>query len=201
MTRRAALAPHSWQIAAEDDRWLGQLARAAQRGDKIARDMLWDAIGHRLVSLARRSAWFLPEPEREDIAQEAFPLFLTLVQEWESAAATDTGFARYLFGVFRARIRNVIRDGMRACTLAPTIARDSVALMEDERFTAYGMENAVDLASFLASLSPHEQQILHLRTVEEVSMEQVAARLGVTSRSASRTWNSILKRFRWFIVT
>jgi RNA polymerase sigma factor (sigma-70 family) len=201
VTRRAAPAPYAWQIAAEEDRWLGQLARATQRGDKIARDMLWDAIGHRLVSLARRSAWFLPEPEREDIAQEAFPLFLTLVQEWDKAVTADTGFARYLFGVFRVRIRNIIRDGMRAYALAPTIARGAVAMMPDERSTAHGLEDAVDLASFLASLSRHEQRILHLRTVEGVPMEQIAARLGVTPRSISRTWNSVLRRFRWFIAT
>jgi RNA polymerase sigma factor (sigma-70 family) len=149
--------------------------------------MLWNAVGHRLIALAQRQAWFMTEPEREDIVQEAFPLFLALVEEWADTTVTGTGFLRYLFGMFRWRMRNLFRDERHGRAVTFSIGH-----------TARGPEGDGDLAAFLTSLAPHERQILLLRANEGVSVQQIATRLGLTPRTVSRTWHRVLRRFEGF---
>lgn len=183
------------------DLWLGQLARAAAAGDRTARDALWEQIGARLTRLARHSIWDLTETEQEDMEQEAFPIFLALVREWAEQAGLKTqkarqipdtqgeGFAEYLFGLFRWRVRNAIRAERRAS--AGPIPRGATVTP-----FARAHELALDLPAFLALLPEQERQIFLLRIVEGRTTREIAERLGLTDRTVRRHWTQTLRRLR-----
>lgn len=183
------------RVDGPDDLWLGQLARAAAAGDRTARDALWEQIGAHLTRLARYSISDLTESEQEDIAQEAFPIFLALVCEWAGPkarrvpGAPDAGFAAYLFGLFRWRVRNAIRAERRAG--AGPIPRGATVTP-----FARAHELALDLPAFLALLTAEEQQIFLLRIVEGRTIPDIAARLGLTDRTARRHWVQTRRRLR-----
>lgn len=196
MTGHAAGAER--RVDGPDDLWLGQLARAAAAGDRTARDALWEQIGARLTHLARYSIWDLTESEQEDIAQEAFPIFLALVCEWAGPKARqerrvpgtpDEEFAEYLFGLFRWRVRNTIRAARRAGA-GPIPRGASVTPF------ARAHELALDLPAFLVLLTAEERQIFLLRIVEGRTIPDIAARLGLTDRTARRHWAQTRRRLR-----
>lgn len=200
MTDRAAEGqPASWRIDGPHDRWLGQLARAAAAGDRTARDALWEETGARLTRVARHTLWDMNREEQEDMAQEAFPLFLALVHEWAGSAteqrarraadAPDEGFAAYLFGLFRWRVRNALRAARHA-------GAARVPLRETSASLAHADELALDLPAFLAVLPEQERQIFLLRVVDGRTMPEIAARLGLTDRSARRHWAQTRRRLR-----
>src|SRR4051812_17648424 len=82
-----------WQLRDADDVWLGKLARAAQAGDRGARDAIWAAIGTQLAHIAYRAGWAFPMLDRDDAVQEAFPIFAELVSTWPGPDARGKGFA------------------------------------------------------------------------------------------------------------
>ena len=154
----------------EEDIWLGQLARAAQAGDRGARDALWLAVGPRLMRIADRTAWAFPALERDDAVQESFPIFAALVATWPGPETDGAGFATYLFGMFRWRLHSLLRAYERR---RPATTEDFGA--NTERMTAappraYAPvawhEYGVDFPAFVARLPDHEREIFFLRIEE-----------------------------------
>ncbi len=198
MTDYAVAGTQREQVDGPRDLWLGQLARAAAAGDRTARDALWEQIGARLTHVARHSIWDMNMEEQEDMAQEAFPIFLALVREWanpktqkarQTPDAPGEGFAEYLFGLFRWRVRNAIRAERRVVT--GPIPRDTTVAP-----FARAHEFALDLPAFLALLPEEERRIFLLRIVEGRTIREIAARLGLTDRTVRRYWTQTLRRLR-----
>src|SRR5438067_569607 len=109
MTDHGATRGRPWHASEEEDIWLGRLARAAQAGDQAARDVLWVAVGSRLMRIAAHAAWAFPSLEPDDATQESFPVFVALVVAWPGPRVDGAGFAVYLFGKFRWRLHTILR--------------------------------------------------------------------------------------------
>jgi RNA polymerase sigma factor (sigma-70 family) len=200
MTERAPRTARPWQTHEDEDVWLGILARAAQTGDRSARDALWLAVAPRLVRMAQRTAWAFPTLECDDAMQETFPIFAALVTTWPGPDARGTGFATYLFGMFRWRLHSLLRAyerrlpatfadvGVRAERLAGAPSRIAAPVAWHE----YG----VDFPAFVARLPDREREIFLLRIREGLETRAIAVRLGLTPRTVSRHWNVTLRRLR-----
>lgn len=199
MSNRTPRETPPWHVREEEDVWLGQLARAAQTGDRGARDALWAAVGPRLAHIARRTAWAFSSLERDDAVQECFPIFTTLVMAWSDPAADGTGFATYLFGMFRWRLHSVLRayERRRASSI-DWHAREERTAVAPPRVSApvAWHEYGVDFPAFIAGLPAHERAIFLLRLRDGLGTREVAARLGLAPRTVSRYWNVTLRRLR-----
>ncbi|HEY7907836.1 MAG TPA: sigma-70 family RNA polymerase sigma factor [Thermomicrobiales bacterium] len=199
MSERAPREPRPWQVRAEEDRWLGQLAGAARAGERAARDALWAAVGPRLVHMARRTAWAFPSLEPDDAVQECFPIFTTLVATWPGPAADGAGFATYLFGMFRWRLHTILRAyERRHASDVDWHAREERTIVAPSRVYAPVAwdEYGVDFPAFVASLPAPERAIFLLRLREGLATREVASRLGIAPRTVSRHWNATLRRLR-----
>lgn len=180
----------------EDDIWLGLLARAAQAGDRSARDALWTVVGPRLMHIARRTAWDFPMLEPDDVAQETFPIFATLVMAWSGPDGRGGGFATYLFGMFRWRLYSLLRLYQRGPTPSDWTTRAEGTVVAPRAASISWHEYGVDFPAFVAGLPPHERAIFLLRLREGMATREVAGRLGLTPRTVSRYWNLTLRRLR-----
>jgi len=195
MTGHAPRAARPWQMREDDDVWLGQLAWAARAGDRGARDALWLAVGPRLVRMALRMAWAFPTLEPDDAVQEAFPVFAALVADWPGPTALGTGFATYLFGLFRWRLHSLLRAyERRSATIVGKEWTTGAPPRADA--SAIWQEYGVDFPAFVACLPDHERAIFLSRIQEGLGIPAIAARLGLTPRTVSRHWNVTLRRLR-----
>lgn len=196
-------APHAaqpWHMREDEDVWLGRLAWAARSGDRGARDALWLAVGPRLARIADRTAWAFPMLERDDAVQEAFPIFVALVATWPGPEEAGTGFATYLFGMFRWRLHSLLRayERRRPDTTADLSARAERLVATPPRVYApiAWHEYGVDFPAFVARLPGHEREIFLLRIRDGLETREIATRLGLTPRTVSRYWNVTLRRLR-----
>ena len=199
MSDRTPDAPRPWQVPPEEDVWLGQLAGAARAGDRDARDALWAVVGSRLAYMARRTAWAFPSLEPDDAVQECFPIFTTLVATWPGPGTDKTGFATYLFGLFRWRLHTILRAYERRRTSdVDWRAREERTVVAPSRIyvPVAWHEYGVDFPAFVASLPASERAIFLLRLREGLAIHEVATRLGITPRTVSRHWNATLRRLR-----
>lgn len=181
-----------------DDTRLSAMAHAAARGDRAARNALWEIVGGPLVGIARRTAVTFPATDAEDAAQDAFVLFAVLVAAWakEAGAGVEHApFGPYLFGRFRLHLMNMFRAYERQLRPPPHAARTP------DDFTASAaralwQEHDAELRAFAETLPPRERDIFLLRIRDGLNLGEAAHRLGVTRRSVSRYWNLTLKRLR-----
>lgn len=187
-------------VREDEDIWLGQLAQAAQAGDRTARDSLWAQVEPRLHHTARRAAWYFPTLDRDDAVQESFPIFAALVGDWPGPTTGGTGFATYLFGLFRWRLHSALRAYERrgASTHADWHTREGrtrVPTAGKPTLIAW-QEYGVDYRAFVVGLPPQEREIFLLRVEQGLGTREVATRLGLTPRTVSRCWNVTLRRLR-----
>src|SRR3954471_7423515 len=187
-----------WQTRPEEDIWLGRLARAAQGGDRGARDALWAAVGPRLAHIARRTAWAFPSLEADDAVQECFPIFVALVAGWSGPQHDRTGFASYLFGMFRWRLHSTLRayERRRAGTSGWQREERLVAAPSPAPIPVAWHEYGVDFPAFIAGLPAHERTIFLLRLRDGLAVRDIATRLGLAPRTVSRYWNRTVRRLR-----
>jgi len=178
---------------------VGRLAWAARSGDRGARDALWLVVGPRLTRMADRTAWAFPTLERDDAVQEAFPIFAVLVATWPGPEKAGTGFATYLFGMFRWRLHSILRayERRRPATTADLDIRTERLIAAPRVYAPVAWhEYGVDFPAFLARLPGHEREIFLLRVREGLETREIAARLSLTPRTVSRHWNVTLRRLR-----
>jgi RNA polymerase sigma factor (sigma-70 family) len=191
-----------WQVQAGEDVWLGKLARAAQAGDRNARDALWTAVGPQITHIAHRVAWTFPMLDRDDAVQEAFPIFATLVATWPGPDADGKGFATYLYGKFRWRLHSTLRGYERR--YPPHIDwnawEERTAISPPRAAPIAWYEYGVDFPAFVAALPAHERAIFVLRVREGLATGEIAARLSLKPRTVSRYWNITLRRLRAMVL-
>lgn len=93
----------------------------------------------------------------------------------------------------------VASEAMHALSLDRPVGEDGIATLadllgDDDRLDL--VEDYVVLRPLIASLGPREQQILHLRFVQDRSQSEIGAELGVTQTQVSRLLRRILGDLR-----
>lgn len=178
---------------------LADLAEAAQAGDRDARDALWETLSpaiDRVVGAAARRARAIPSVgplrngrpwDAEDLRQEAYLLFLDLLEAWDGVRPV----VPYLLGHLPWRLRSawramIVRHRIDA---GPASSHLHLHLLADG--SAAAAEAVVLLEALAADLSPLDGEILtrHLRDGEP--LRAIARHLGLDRRTVGRRWGAI----------
>ena len=169
------------------DRRLADLARQAQTGDVATRNTLYLALRPAMEpSLARlrHSEEWRGRAGRswtwDDLAQETFPLFCTLLADWD---AGSDGFAGCFFRLLGWRLRDTLRvwsaperHASAGLRLRPLAAADD---FEDA-------ETRLLLERMLAPLPAADAAVARLRLADGLGDAAIADRLGAPLRTVRR---------------
>lgn len=138
------------------------VAAAVSGDDAEAFDRLYELIGDRLFAFAFR---FLSDREdAEDAVQQAF---LELAQ---SQSRPDNG--RSLEAWLFASVRFTCIDLVRRRSRRPEVSQEAVPEHDGEDTYQLGLDP--DLEQALASLTPAQRQLIHLKYVEGLDGQQIA---------------------------
>lgn len=144
----------------------------------------------------------------EDVVQQ------TLLEAYASRAlfrgSTEAEQAAWLRGILAANLSNLVRDHRRACrdvgremSLSAVLDRSSQPLLglapveqpSPSSLAGQG-ERLFRIATALAELPLEEQDVILLRFIEGLSMIDIGARLGVSTRTIARRLRSGLADLR-----
>ncbi len=181
------------QITPELDRTVSALARAARAGDLDARNALYSVLEGKIRRFVRRyrgGSWAGHRSwDDDDLAQEAFLVFVDLVTEWTG----EGSFTPYFLAYFPWRLRDAVRrlNGARPFGQVAWPAHD---LLSDGT-AATGAAIAL-LESLAAGLPATSRAILlwHVRDGERFGA--IATRLGISRRTVHRHWEATLEDLR-----
>ncbi len=186
------LVPRLDPIFPEIDRILGTAARAALSGDTAARDALFAAFQPRFERSIRRCQRVWAGQSRQsmvedaieavDIAQEAYLVFVDLLDTWPGGGSLSA----FLCARFPWRLHDATRTWRR-----PTAA--NLALV---RVNAHRAEDDSELTALLdevsADLHPPARELLRWRVFERLTFADIARRTGVSTRTVSRRWGELV---------
>ncbi len=140
-----------------------------------------------LEALSARLGRPLDEQELEDLGQE------TLVLAWRKLA-TFTGEARletWSYGLARLELMNAIRRKRRRPDFQAESADHEPADVEPAAAPGHDREF---LLAAVARLDPGEGETVRLKHFEDLTFEEIAARLGITSSTAKTRYYRGLAR-------
>jgi RNA polymerase sigma factor (sigma-70 family) len=180
-----------FELTPEVEAALDALARAA-RHDAAARNELYAALELKIARfLAPYRGRTTAAGEFEDLAQEAFLVFVDLVAGWRG----EGSFARYFLGFFPWRLRHAVEAHERRWPVGRRLVRASDrALARRAGDPLADLAPALDLAAAAAALTPAERRLLRCRLLEDRRIEDAARRLGWSRRTAYRRWHALLDR-------
>lgn len=193
--RPVALLP---EIGADDvilptfEKTLGSFAMRAQLGDRIARDALFHAYRPKLDRLARRiRPPYAPEGtegiwNREDVAQEAYLVFVDLVGAW----AGDVDFTAFLLSRFPWRLKDTVFRGIGKPPVPPRWRR--VPVDDESLHELVAVQEGADaLFRVLEGLPEPLPAILVAHAIDGRTQAAIARDLGVSRRTVARYWARI----------
>ncbi len=144
---------------------------ALARGQRAAVEALVDAVEPRLYGLALR---LVRDPDRaRDLVQEAFVRALASLASYRREAPIAAWIARILVNAWRNQHRRATED-----ILDPDYA-DPGAAQESDAVHARELEQRLEAG--LARLSPTQRAAILLRSRVEMSYDQIALALGVST--------------------
>lgn len=181
------------------ERTLQPIAVRAKEGDWAARDALYTAFEPKLMRFARRiRAPWAPAGavglwEGDDVAQEAWLIFAAVIANW----SPEIPFGRYVLANFPWRLRDAVYRGVGKRNVPPRSF--GVPIEDEESFadhSASGAEQRATIEVLAESFEPPLNQVIRLHILENLTLRETADRLGVSRRSTSRYWQTILLRLR-----
>ncbi len=182
-------------VPSDIDNRLGQLGIRARQGDQDAQNALYAAFAPRLDPSVRRAQGNClrrgldPAIEPEDIAQQAFVVFVELLANWSGQGS----LSGYIIANFPWRLIDAVRH-MSHVRPRTSFALQPASLLEDETFSG---EEAITLLTLLAGKLPErEGQILLFRVRDGMTWVQIAEALKIGKRTAYRDWRRVLLRLR-----
>lgn len=161
-----------------------------QSGDRAAFARLFEQNRPRLLALAYRLTSSVNDAE--DVVQEAFVSTLRHHDQFQGAAKPSTWLYRVTFNAALMRLRTRRRKGADSLDAMPTaIAERAVShAFSDDHVDADDVvvthERSAALDEAMASLKPLDRQLMRLRYGDDLSTEEVAERVGL-STSAVKT--------------
>jgi len=183
--------PRLEPISPEIDRILGKAALAAIAGDVSARDALFTAFHPRFERSIRRCQRLWTGQSRqsiedaiepEDIAQEAYLVFVDLLQTWPGSDSVSA----YLCARFPWRLNDATRAWRR-----PRIQIAGATLRPDSALE--DTEVAVLIDELTADLQPGMREMLRQRVFERLTFQEIARSAGVSKRTISRRWEGLVR--------
>lgn len=158
-------------------------ARVADGEPARTADERFAALTRRQVDAAFRLAWAIlgDETEAEDAAQEAFAAAWRKRDTVRDPASFDAWFQRILVNACRMRLRQRRRSPIRQIPTRPATRDEDPSLpvetaTEDDA-RQIGLRHAV--ADALAGLDPDHRIVVVLRYWADLTVDQIADRLGV----------------------
>ena len=158
-------------MAADDQRWLDDALLAAQAGQAWALRAIYDELAPRVHGYVRARGGSEPE----DLTSE---VFLTVFSKLDSVSGGSDGLRALVFSVAHARL---VDDLRRQARQAISVSYES---WHDERSTTSTEEVALDrirtaeVRALLGQLPPEQRDVLLMRLVGDLSLEQVARAIG-----------------------
>jgi RNA polymerase sigma factor (sigma-70 family) len=145
---------------------------AAQRGDDRAWSVLYDELAGRLVRYLRARGARDPE----DLVGEVFVQLARGLPRFEGSEAAMRGWA---FLIARNRLLDEARHGRRHPTETLDLVDDvTLVAAGDTETEALSRVGSARLHRLLGALTPDQRDVLLMRVVGDLSLEQVAAALG-----------------------
>ncbi len=192
-------------VTSEEDAALARAVRIARRGDASARNAVWSALEPKLARAVAREAgrtWAGPGARRDgrpwdadDLRQEAFLVFVDLLEEWPGEGAV----VPFLLTYFPWRLRDVRRR------LEVAARRECAALSPDVgslHDASAGAEEARVLLEELASqLAPLDASILLGYVRDGERLGAIAQRLHRDRATISRHWRALRADLRHQLAT
>ena len=181
------------------ERTLQPIAVRAREGDWAARDALYTAFEPKLMRFVRRirtpyapsGAVGLWGPD--DVAQEAYLVFVGVIASWP----LEIPFGRYVLANFPWRLRDTVYRGIGKRNVPPRwfgVPIENEDSLADH--SASGAEQRATIEVLAESLEPPLDQVLRLHILDNLTLTETSERLGVSRRSATRYWQTILLRLR-----
>lgn len=146
------------------------LVRCAQRGDADAFRRLVDLYDRRLLYFVRR---FLKDSDRGlDVLQE---IWLTMLRRLHSLRSPEA-FRVWLYQIAHDRVVDVVRRTVREERLQQMAFENFAERNGDD--PAWTFEQAEFVHSALEQLTPEHREVLVLRFLEDMTLEEIAATVG-----------------------
>lgn len=193
-SRRNPYPSHNWllplvsaatPVAPDAERWFHAAAEAALAGDLLARDALFAAFKPRFERSIRRIQRRWREQTREatieadDIAQEAYLVFVDLLDEWRPGESISA----HLSGQFHWRLDNALRVWRKPAPIR--FAKPPAEPVIDVEM--------MDLIDAIAPKLERETKLLLLwRVRERLTFAQMASRAGISVRTIQRRWDGLI---------
>ncbi len=151
-------------LAMQKSKGISDLIYDAQGGDSVAIDALLEAC----QADARRYAYkHCHASDVDDAVQETLILITRKIHALKAAAA----FSSWLFLVIKRECRRLSRAMFRQAPLDEDLAEQLLACKSDD-------DLRLDLAAALESLPHHYLEVVLLRDFEELTIAEIAQRLG-----------------------
>ncbi len=181
------------------ERTLWPVALRAREDDWAARDALFAAFEPKLQRIAR-NLWTPPASpttvgvwEHDDVWQEAWLVFATLVEAWRP----EIPFGRYVLANFPWRLRDAIRRNLARPSVPPRWYAANVRNCEDHASpnTGEATDNVL-IDTLCDELGEPGGQVARLHILHNLSIREAATELHLGERTASRHWRNTRTRLR-----
>ncbi len=131
---------------------------------------------------------------RDEVADTVAEVFLVAWRRIDQVPSSNEETLLWLYGVARNVVRNVTRTTQRRLRLRAKLAslREPDAAAPDTQLVRRAEDQ--ELLAAVAQLKPSEQELLRLRTWEELSLAEVAAVAGLSVRSVESRLARVRKR-------
>jgi RNA polymerase sigma factor (sigma-70 family) len=188
--------PERGPVPDDIDRALTAAAYAAKQGDLASQNALYSALEPRVHRVVRRCAAYVGcrrggVVEPDDIAQEAFLVFLTVLDRWPARGS----FVAYFLAAFPHDLRHAARDLIAARARQISLdAAASATLLDDG--TVAAAEAAMLLEQLADRLGEPFGTMLLRRVRDGACMAVIARELGMSRRSLQRHWSALLDNLR-----
>lgn len=132
----------------------------------------------------------------EDLTSQTFMYMLEKMQ----SGVVITDHKKYVYGVMRNVWMSYLRQKYRAAEYLPE-DMDNFESYTDEFIQEYEAQTVKERAStFIARLPASQQQVVHMRLLEERSVQEIAAQIGKDKNYVKTNYKRGIKRLRELVM-
>ncbi|MDA1184011.1 MAG: sigma-70 family RNA polymerase sigma factor [Acidobacteria bacterium] len=175
-------------MSPEQERALGLLMARTQRADAAACDLLLKELQVVVRRFARRRVGDVPW--LEDVVQETLIAVHRGRHSWNPARP----FVPWLYAVAQSRLIDVIRRERRVA--AREVSHENALAAAYKHSVEASVQAASEIRTAMASLTPPQRRVVELLKLEERSIQDVAAALGLSEGNVRVIAHRAMTRLR-----